>query len=53
MVKPTVTYSNAALGDLSEIWAFVAEDSQFQADRLIRRFHVKLSHLAKWNALGC
>ena len=49
---PTVTYSNASLADLSEIWAYIADDSPSQADRLIRLFHSKLEYLAQWNTLG-
>ena len=49
---PEVTYSPAALADLDEIWDYIAEDSQFQADRLWERFRLKLEHLARWNTLG-
>ena len=41
-----------AKADLREIWDFVSEDSQFQADRLTDKFRVKFEHLAKWNTIG-
>ena len=47
-----VVYSDIAKADLREIWDYVSDDSQFQADRLIERFRSKLEHLAKWNTLG-
>ena len=49
---PKVIYSPDADRDIDEIWFYVAEDSPFQADRLIERFRSKLGHLAKWNTLG-
>ena len=49
---PDVTYSEAAIADLSEIWDFVAEDSIFQADQLLRRFQAKLEFLATCNTIG-
>ncbi|MDI1310770.1 type II toxin-antitoxin system RelE/ParE family toxin [Prosthecobacter sp.] len=48
----TVAYSAIAKADLREIWDYVSEDSQLQADRLIERFRSKLEHLAQWNTLG-
>ena len=48
----SVTYSKVSLSDLAEIWDFVAADSAFQADRLIRRFQTKLDYLAKSNTVG-
>ena len=47
-----VVYSNVAKADLREIWDYVSDDSQLQADRLIERIRSKLEHLAKWNTLG-
>ena len=47
-----VIYSPAAQADLREIWDYVSDDSQFQADRLIHKFRSKLEHLAEWNTLG-
>ena len=47
-----VIYSDIAKADLREIWDYVSDDSQLQADRLIERFRSKLEHLAKWNTLG-
>lgn len=47
-----VEYSPDAKADLREIWDYVSEDSQFQADRLLERFRAKLEHLAKWSGLG-
>ncbi len=48
----SVIYSPDAQADLREIWDYVAEDSTFQADRLILRFRTKLEYLAKWNTVG-
>ena len=47
-----VVYSEIAKADLREIWDYVSDDSQLQADRLIERFRSKLEHLAQWNTLG-
>ncbi len=47
-----VEYSPDAKADLREIWDYVSEDSQLQADRLIERFREKLTYLAKWNTMG-
>jgi toxin ParE1/3/4 len=47
-----VIYSPDARTDMQEIWDYIADDSQFQADRRIERFRSKLEHLAKWSALG-
>ena len=47
-----VIYSPESLTDLDVIWDYVAEDSEFQADRLWERFRLKLEHLAKWSTLG-
>ncbi len=49
---PRVIVSPAADGDPDEIWHYVADDSELQADRLLQRFRHKLEHLAKWNTLG-
>lgn len=47
-----VIYSTEAKADLQEIWDFIADDSPFQADRLILRFREKLEYLAKWQTIG-
>ena len=47
-----VAYSKASLGDLAGIWDFVAEESVFQADLLLRRFQAKLDYLAQSNTIG-
>ncbi len=47
-----VTYSKASLADLADIWDYVAQDSVFQADRLLRRFQAKLDYLAGSNMIG-
>jgi len=47
-----VTFSKAYFADLADIWDFVAEDSAFQAGRLLRRFQAKLDYLAKSNTVG-
>ena len=38
--------------DLQEIWDYIAQDSHFQADRLIERFTLKFDHLAQHTGLG-
>ena len=47
-----VIYSPDARADMQEIWDYISDDSQFQADRDIERFRDKLEHLAKWGTLG-
>lgn len=47
-----VIYSDIAKADLREIWDYVSDDSQLQADRLLGRIRSKLEHLARWNTLG-
>ncbi|MFZ2277378.1 MAG: type II toxin-antitoxin system RelE/ParE family toxin [Prosthecobacter sp.] len=47
-----VVYSEIAKADLREIWDYVSDDSQLQADRLMERIRSKLEHLAQWNTLG-
>jgi toxin ParE1/3/4 len=49
---PQVIYSPDAIRDLADIWDYVAEDSVFQADRLIECFRLKLHYLARYNLLG-
>ena len=49
---PEVVYSPDSIGDLAEIWDYVAQDSPFQADRLVNRFRFKLQYLARHNLLG-
>ncbi len=41
-----------AQADLEEIWSYVGADSEFQADRLLRRMAAKFHHLARNNTLG-
>ncbi|MDB6137153.1 MAG: hypothetical protein JWO94_225 [Verrucomicrobiaceae bacterium] len=36
-----VVYSPDALDDLRDIWDYVANDSAYQADRLLNRFRTK------------
>lgn len=47
-----VTYSALADRDLDDIWDYIAQDSVFQADRLLLRFRDKLEYLAKWQTIG-
>ena len=47
-----ITYSRLADRDLDEIWDYVAQDSVFQADRLLLHFRAKLEYIAKWNSIG-
>jgi toxin ParE1/3/4 len=49
---PQVIYSPDSIRDLADIWDYVAEDSVFQADRLIECFRSKLHYLARHNLLG-
>lgn len=49
---PEVVYSPASVGDLTEIWDYVAQDSLLQADRLIDRFRLRIQYLAHNNLLG-
>lgn len=49
---PQVDLSLLAQSDLREIWDYVAQDSEFQADRLLNRFSLKFNHLARNNCLG-
>lgn len=49
---PTLLFSPASDRDIDDIWRYVAQDSEFQADRLITKFREKLQHLAKWNTMG-
>lgn len=49
---PQVDLTIAAKIDLEEIWSYVARDSEFQADRLIERFSLKLEYLAHHEGLG-
>lgn len=49
---PPIIYSADAQADLREIWDYIAEHSQFQADRLVLRFRSKLEYLAKWKTIG-
>lgn len=43
---PRVDLTLAAQSDLKEIWDHVAQDSEFQADRLLNRFSLKFHYLA-------
>ena len=49
---PKVVHSPEAKTDLQEIWDYIAQDSVFQADRLLLRFRDKLEYLAKWKTIG-
>lgn len=49
---PRVIFSPVARADLQDIWNYIADDSTFQADRLVEKFRVKFEYLAKWNTLG-
>ncbi len=49
---PRVDLTYLARDDLKEIWAYVAQDSELQADRLLSRFWEKFNYLAKYNTLG-
>lgn len=49
---PRVDLTLAAQSDLKDIWDHVAQDSEFQADRLLNRFSLKFDYLALHSSLG-
>lgn len=51
-MKPVIRRSLQSLADLEEIWAYIARDSEFQADRWIRRIEERIQHLALHNGIG-
>ena len=48
---PRVDLTNVAQDDLKEIWAYVADESELQANRLLGRFWEKFTYLAKYSSL--
>lgn len=42
----------AAKIDLEEIWSYIAQDSEFQADRMIERLALKFEYLARHPGIG-
>ncbi len=44
--------SNEALSDLQDIWEFIAEDSQINADRFIDQLYSKCIDLTKLDGVG-
>ncbi len=51
-MKPVIRRSLQSLADLEEIWAYIARDSEFQADRWIRKIEERIQHLALHNGAG-
>jgi toxin ParE1/3/4 len=49
---PRVDLTTVAQFDLKEIWTYIAQDSEFQADRLLSRFWEKFHYLARFNTVG-
>ncbi|MCX6855649.1 MAG: type II toxin-antitoxin system RelE/ParE family toxin [Verrucomicrobia bacterium] len=49
---PRVDLTIDAQADLREIWNYIAQDSVFQADRLLARFSLKFDYLACHRGLG-
>ena len=49
---PRVDLTLDAQADLREIWNHIAQDSVFQADRLLARFSLKFDYLACHHGLG-
>ncbi len=49
---PQVIYSTDSMRDLAEIWDYIADDSPFQADRLLEKFRSRLHYLAQHNLMG-
>ncbi len=51
-MNPVIRRSLQSLADLDEIWSFIARDSEFQADRWIRKIEERIQHLAHHNGAG-
>ena len=51
-MTPVIRRSLQSLADLDEIWAYIARDSEFQADRWIRRIEERIQHLARHHGAG-
>ena len=49
---PEIVYSPDSVRDLQDIWDYIAEDSEFQADKHLQRLRSKLEYLSRWNTLG-
>lgn len=47
-----VIRSRQCVLDLEEIWSYIAQDSEWHADRWIRRLNEHMLHLAAHNGLG-
>lgn len=48
----SVTKRPLALADLAEIWSFIADDSETNADRFLSKLEVKLQGLATQAQMG-
>ncbi|MBT9459016.1 MAG: type II toxin-antitoxin system RelE/ParE family toxin [Burkholderiaceae bacterium] len=48
----TVTKRPLALADLAEIWSFIADDSEANADRFLAKLETKLQLLATQPTMG-
>ena len=51
-MKPVIRRTLQSLADLDEIWAYIARDSEFQADCWIRKIEERIQHLALHNGAG-
>ncbi|WP_395745802.1 type II toxin-antitoxin system RelE/ParE family toxin [Prosthecobacter sp.] len=51
-MAPQVNRSPQSILDLEEIWGYIAQDSEWRADRWIRRLNERMVHLASHNGLG-
>ena len=51
-MKPVIRRTLQSLSDLDEIWAYIARDSEFQADRWIRKIEERIQQLACNNGAG-
>ena len=51
-MNPIIRRSRQSIVDLDEIWDYIARDSEFQAERWIRRIEERIQHLARHNGAG-
>lgn len=49
---PTVSMRPKARADLTDIWAYIAQDSEKQADKFVDRIGRQLAKLARQPAIG-
>lgn len=51
-MPPQVIRSRQSILDLEEIWSYIAQDSEWHADRWILRLEEQIRYLAEHNGLG-